>query len=62
MNSLNVHRVERINVRAYEAKNTDGEPYQVIKIKVVSEKYGNIEITAFGIEEESIAITYGSEI
>ena len=61
MNSLNVHGVERINVRSYEAKNTDGEPYQVIKIKLVSEKYGNIEITAFGIEEESIAITYGIE-
>lgn len=61
MNSMCIHGVERINVRAYEAKNADGKPYQVIKITVFSEKYGNIEITAFGIEEESITITYGVE-
>lgn len=61
MNELSMHRVERINVEARERQNSSGEPYQIIKIKIYSKVYGNIEIVAFGVEEEPIVITYGSE-
>lgn len=61
MNELSLHRVDRINVDAYQRQNANGEPYRIIKIKIYSKVYGNIEIVAFGVEEEPIVITYGDE-
>ena len=58
MTFLSTHRVERVEVEFKSAKRHDGSVYDVIVFSFIDKDKNELEVTAFGIDDEKIKFIF----